>query len=369
MIRHLSFKDDYELNDFLRRNVPLHAYYSSAYYESPNAENMEGKGWLAADLVFDIDADHIPTSCKNEHDKWACLDCGFTGSGMAPESCPECGSKRLKVESWLCEFCLETAKNETIKLVEEFLLADLGLSLSEMSFNFSGHRGYHVHVFNEVVLQLSQEARREITDYIRAQGLSPKFHGFSRTLIGESFPDMTDPGWRGRLARGLYDFISKVSLDDLKRVLGRSRVARLIYDNRDFILRCLVSSPPRWPIIRGVSILAWSKIALHVASLQRSHIDERVTTDIKRLMRLPGTIHGKTGFKVQPLTFSELERFNPLSDAIAFRRGEVRVHVLSSPKLVLGDEELGPFENVVVDLPLSLAVYLLCKGAASLIEE
>jgi len=369
MIRHLSFKDESELNDFLRKNVPLHAYYSSAYYESPDAENMENKGWYAADLVFDIDADHIPTPCKEEHDKWTCLDCGFSARGMAPDSCPNCGSKRLKVESWLCELCLETAKSETIKLVEDFLLSDLGLSLSKMSFNFSGHRGYHVHVFDEVVLELSQEARREITDYIRAQGLSPRFHGFSRVFVSESFPDMTDPGWRGRLARGLYDFISGASFDDLKRVLGKSRVAKLIYDNRDFILSNLGSSPPRWPSIRGVSVSAWSKIALHVAGIQRCYIDERVTTDIKRLMRLPGSIHGKTGFKVQSLTFSELERFDPLNDALAFRRGELRVHVSSAPRFVIGDEEFGPFEDVVVELPFPAAVYLLCKGAASLVEE
>lgn len=365
MIRHLSFKDAFDLNDFLRRNVPLHAYYSSAYYEDPDAENMENKGWYAADLVFDIDADHIPTPCKEEHDKWVCLDCGFSGRGMAPEGCFKCGSKRLKIESWLCESCLETARNETIKLVEEFLLADLGLSLGDMSFNFSGHRGYHVHVFSEIVLDLSQEARREITDYIRGQGLVPRFHGFSRVFVGESFPDMADPGWRGRLARGLYDFISSASLDDLKRVLGRSRVARLIHDNRDFILSNLSSSPPRWPSVRGVSVSAWSKLALYVSSFQRSFIDERVTTDIKRLMRLPGSVHGKTGFIVRSLSFSELERFDPLSDALAFRRGSIRVHVSSAPKFVIGGEELGPFEDDVVELPLPAAVYLLCRGVAS----
>lgn len=368
MIRHLSFKDASELNEFVRRNVPLHAYYSSAYYESPDAENMEDKGWCAADLVFDIDADHIPTPCKREHDKWTCLDCGFSSRGMVPEGCPNCGSKRLRVDSWLCELCLETARSETIKLVEEFLLGDLGLSLSEMSFNFSGHRGYHVHVYDESVLKLTQEGRREITDYIRAQGLSPRFHGFSRVFVGESFPDMADPGWRGRLARGLYDFISTASFDDLKRVLGKSRVAKLIYDNREFVLGNLGSSPSRWPSIRGVSFSAWSRIASYVAGLQRSHIDERVTTDIKRLMRLPGSIHGKTGFRAQLLTFSQLESFDPLNDAISFRRGEIRVHVSSAPRVVIGGEEHGPFEDVVVELPMSAAVYLLCKGAASLVE-
>jgi len=29
---------------------------------------MENKGWIGADLIFDIDADHIETRCKTEHD-------------------------------------------------------------------------------------------------------------------------------------------------------------------------------------------------------------------------------------------------------------------------------------------------------------
>ena len=366
MVRHLSFRSGDELNDFLRREAPLHAYFSSAYYEVPNAEDMDSKGWLGADLVFDIDADHIPTPCKEEHDRWTCLDCGYSSSGMAPEACPQCKSKRLKAETWLCELCLEVAKSETIKLVEDFLVADLGLSTSEMSFNFSGHRGYHVHVHSDVVRELSQEARREITDYIRGVGIMPKLHGFSRASLSGGPPDLADPGWRGRLARGLYDFISRASIEDVRKVIRRSRVARVIVEHRDEILRSLESTPPRWPSIKGVSVLTWSRIASHVARAQGSFIDERVTTDIKRLMRLPETIHGKTGFKVKKLSFSELESFDPLVDAVVFRRGEVEVHVDRAPSFAVGGEAFGPFEDATVTLPMPAAIYLLCKGAATL---
>jgi len=369
MIRHLYFKSGKSLNEFLRREVPLHAYFSSAYYEMPNAEDMDSKGWLGADLVFDIDADHIPTPCKEEHDRWVCLDCGYSSVGMAPESCPQCKSKRLKAETWLCELCLEVAKNETLKLVEDFLVADLGLSISEMTFNFSGHRGYHVHVHSEVVRELSQEARREITDYVRGVGILPKLHGFSRAFMSSGPPDLADPGWRGRLARGLYDFISRASAEELRKVVRRGKAAKLIVEHRDEVLRSLESTPPRWPAVKGVSVLTWSRIASHVAKLQGSFIDERVTTDIKRLMRLPETIHGKTGFRVKLLSFSELERFNPLVDAVVFRRGEVKVHVEHAPEFTVAGEVFGPYEDATLTLPMPAAVYLLCKGAASLAEE
>ena len=54
MLRHKSFKSKDELVTFMKDFAPSDAYYSCAYYESPEAE-MDEKGWLGADLVFDID--------------------------------------------------------------------------------------------------------------------------------------------------------------------------------------------------------------------------------------------------------------------------------------------------------------------------
>ncbi|HDI53058.1 MAG TPA: DNA primase catalytic subunit PriS, partial [Candidatus Bathyarchaeota archaeon] len=65
MFRHISFSTPEALRRYLIENAPAHVYYSSAYYENPEAE-MERKGWLGADLIFDIDADHIETPCKAE---------------------------------------------------------------------------------------------------------------------------------------------------------------------------------------------------------------------------------------------------------------------------------------------------------------
>src|SRR5712691_4403742 len=62
--RHLGFSKEEELKSFLASRVPTHAYYSSAYYETPNAPTMEEKGWLGADLIFDLDADNLPNAEK-----------------------------------------------------------------------------------------------------------------------------------------------------------------------------------------------------------------------------------------------------------------------------------------------------------------
>jgi DNA primase catalytic subunit len=58
MIRHKAFKDLESFNGALLSLTPSDVYYSTAYYERPDAD-MAGKGWLGADIVFDVDADHL----------------------------------------------------------------------------------------------------------------------------------------------------------------------------------------------------------------------------------------------------------------------------------------------------------------------
>ena len=41
-----------------------------------------------------------------------------------------------------------------------------------------------------------------------------------------------------------------------------------------------------------------------------------VTADIKRLIRLPGSVHGKSGLRVTPITRQELTDFDPLQMAV-----------------------------------------------------
>ena len=68
MVRHRSASTLPGLRNLLCETKPSDVYYSCAYYENPEAD-MNKKGWLGADLVFDIDADHIPTSCDKIHDE------------------------------------------------------------------------------------------------------------------------------------------------------------------------------------------------------------------------------------------------------------------------------------------------------------
>ncbi len=59
MRRHIGFSSRQELEEYIRSMVPSHIYYSSAYYQTPGAPTMDTKKWTGADLIFDLDADHL----------------------------------------------------------------------------------------------------------------------------------------------------------------------------------------------------------------------------------------------------------------------------------------------------------------------
>jgi DNA primase small subunit len=101
MVRHEGFSGGAGLKTFLQTRVPSDAYFSCAYYEDPEAE-MDRKGWLGADLIFDIDADHLASPCGRIHDNWTCGRCGFCGKGLVPEKCPVCGGEKFEVKTWPC---------------------------------------------------------------------------------------------------------------------------------------------------------------------------------------------------------------------------------------------------------------------------
>ena len=91
--------------------------------------------------------------------------------------------------------------------------------------------------------------------------------------------------------------------------------------------------------------------------------DEPVTADIKRLIRLPGSIHGGSSFRVTPLIRAQLETFNPLEDAIIFSDDPVRV-LVTRPAEVEMKGKIYRVSEGVGKLPENVAMYLMCRGSA-----
>jgi DNA primase small subunit len=366
MIRHRAVVKISSLRNLFNENVPSDVYHSCAYYEYPEAD-MDKKGWLGADLVFDIDADHIPTDCDKVHDEWTCRTCDFSGKGVTPEECPICGGLKFDAKTWPCERCVDSARNETIKLLD-ILEKDFGFAAKDLHVFFSGHRGYHVHVEDEAVKPLDAMARKEIVDYVYGTGLlgleQPRGEKKPKRKVDRGF-SLHDFGWNKRIKLGMQKFILNATEEDLKEIGVASRQAKGIVQNKEAIATRYIEEN-RWKEIKGVNAgpETWLKIARHVKDLESSKIDTVVTTDIHRLIRMNGTLHGKTGLKKVEFPANRLTSFDPFKEAVAFKEGTVKLSVSSAPEFRIGEDMFGPYKNKTVELPTAAAVLLILKGRA-----
>lgn len=361
-VRHFGFLDFSSLKNHIQSEVPQHIYNSAARYEIPDAPNMKLKSFLDCDLIFDLDIDHIPTPCKKEHDEWQCKSCGTTGRGSAPKRClaKNCNSNSFQEKTWECEKCMDIAKSEIIFIIEEFLSKDFGLNPKDDLFVvFSGRRGYHIHIEKESLRQLNTNARREIVDYITGKGLVPSYHGLNPSARKK--PSIYEAGWRGRIAKLVLRLLMETSSDQLQKIFTKHVN---IAEAHQEIVSQLNSNDPSWSFT-NIGEKTWMKLINTAIDKYRGKIDEPVTIDVHRLIRLPGSLHGKTGFLVKKLSLNELDTFDPFSHAQVFV-GEKELFITETPQFRIGDETFGPFKNKTIELPMSAAIFLLCKGLARL---
>jgi DNA primase small subunit len=336
MVRHKSLLDLGALEDFLERERPRHVYFSAGRYESPSASSMSEKTWRSSDLIFDLDADHLPSVTLGE-DSYAQM--------------------------------LEKCKDALVRLLD-FLDRDFGFE--DMTVAFSGGRGYHVHVRDDGVQNLDRESRREIVDYVRGIGLDPDT--LQRTemrgnVTARVIP--TEGGWGRRVHQRLLSFIDELeSLDDEAAVdrlqdlegIGEGR-ANTIYgairENRAAIEAGNLEAG-------GVGIRTLVKTLVHeTVADENAPIDEPVTTDTNRLIRLPGTLHGGSGLAVQRLDREEIADFDPLVDAVpeTFTNHEIAVEVTDGGAVELGGDSFTLQEGEQV-VPEYLGVFLMTRGRA-----
>jgi len=100
-------------------------------------------------------------------------------------------------------------------------------------------------------------------------------------------------------------------------------------------------------------------------------IDEKVTIDIKRLIRLPGSLHGKTGLKVFTISPNEVENLDSetiLKRAIVFSEERVKVRLSPLPRKILY-YNFNSGENGIIEVPMYLAVYMMLNGNAEPVSK
>ena len=310
MIRHLSFKSSGELAAELVKQAPSSVFCSNGVYSNPTLP-MDEKGWKGAELIFDIDASSIPTACRTKHSFWTCKTCGkVMRSAERPAKCTKCEGAGTTQLHWSCAECLAAAKDHASRLIG-FLTEDFGVSSANIKVYFSGNRGYHLHVEDQRFEGMEPSARAEIANYIKGTGLV-RPQGSERAQTGSS----GNGGWPERMVR----LASKEQPPKLNEVVGAFG----------------------------------------------SEIDESVTTDIHRIFRMPGTLHGNSG--LLKMRVHDLEGFRPDYDPVVLGDEVVTLSVQGSPAFSLKGKTFGPFSSEEPDLPIYAAAYLMTKGLARVVE-
>ena len=303
--RHMGFPSPDELSRFMIAQVPSHSYYSTAYYRKPSAPTMEEKDWLGADLIFDLDADHLA------------------------------GADKMSYSEMLIKI-----KEEMVNLTDSFLYSDLGFSEKNVHLVFSGGRGYHAHIPSEEVITLGTHERRELVDYITCSGLNIDWvfpfqkvvTSQQRTAAGSRrniakdrlIPPPDAGGWRRRMRNGLMDLVNDVcDLDPkvLRKIypsISGTNLTTLTKMQEDVrsSRKALFEKNTMATLGRNTQETLVRIMEQDVAPSLSAEIDKPVTPDIKRIIRLPGSVHGKTGLRVTPITRDQLTDFDPLQNAV-----------------------------------------------------
>jgi DNA primase small subunit len=333
MRRHIGYPHKTELFEYIRSIAPAHLYYSSAYYGMPHAPTMGEKEWLGADLIFDLDADHL---VRGPYDQM-----------------------------------LARVKEETGKLIA-MLTGELGFNEKEIYLVFSGGRGYHIHIRDIAVRGFGSAERRELVDYVCGIGLDPGI------ALSSSSP--SHRGWRQRYIGALTEYLMRLesmapkeAIAELSALEGVGKLTAEEFLKRSRDLCSALQSRPAEINLKDVAVgkviraLSAAKEGPFLPFLQKraALADEPVTTDTKRLIRLPSSLHGGSGFRVTPVPVRDLSDFDPLDDAVIFGTRPVRVD--SSRPVAM------PLLGEVYDVPLgestvpeALAVFLCCRGLAEI---
>jgi len=342
MVRHRSLLDLGNLGDFLQRKRPKHVYFSAGRYRDPSASSMSAKDWRSSDLVFDLDADHLP-SVELGEDSYAQM--------------------------------LAKCKDALLRLLD-FLEDDFGFE--DLTIVFSGGRGYHVHVRDAGIQELERDARREIVDYVRGIGLE-----FDQLIdeeavagtAGRSSPAQkrtlaTEGGWSGRAHRHIMTFVDDLlELDDEAAVerlreyegIGEGKATAALNAAKSNYDRLAAGNIDVHPAFFQIAKVLMTKVVAE----DNAPIDEPVTTDTNRLIRLPGSLHGGSGLSVERIERDELADFDPLVDAVpeTFRGHDITIEVTDGGPVELGGDSF-TLEPGIGTYPEHVGVFAMARGRA-----
>ncbi len=351
-IRHKGFSDINEVRNFVC-DSPFHScFYSTAYWKNPHQLKMADKGWLGADLIFDLDGDHLP----------GVTDRDFPGM-------------------------IEVIQEQAWSLWNDFLEPDFGFKQEYLQVTFSGHRGFHLHYRDPKYFHLDSEARRELVSHIRGEGVE-----VTDVLSRSNQPNAV--GWPKRINSGISSIVSKLDAiyagdtkllttmtNNLQEMLDREGIRGLRGKSSVEKLSELMQAEGRRERVLDGRLSALNNHALLFQNILRAdsgvvlgsagETDEVVTIDTRRQIRWPGSLHGKCGLRVTELPLSRLDPdssdpFDCLSEGIALsREKEYELEIIAEDVVARFDDQL--IEATIGDeltIHEAGATFLILKGWA-----
>ena len=349
--RHRYFQTNEDLKRYLSQVPKAAAFHSVGYYLDPLEKQFSKKTLKGFDFIFDIDADNLQ------------------------------GEDYL---AKLGELCLMAKR-----LIDTFLVKHFGIPKENIRIEFSGRKGLHLTILGDEYRYLSKTARREIVEYIEGTKLD-------RTILfpekkGYVVSEPTAKGWRGEGRRFIETLLEETegkSEEDILLVLDKYKIPK----NQSKKISALLTQPKiRQTVLEGRLSPLMGKGAVTLNSLSRAvmknHgvglgsiianmkkkktkyefdgkiIDRAVTYDAHRILRIPKSIHPKSGFPCITITYEQLEDPMNIFDEIAKTVGYDLIKIKLSNPVLLEAEETYSLE---ADREYLLPRYL---GLAALIQS
>jgi DNA primase small subunit len=216
-----------------------------------------------------------------------------------------------------------------------------------------------LHIRSEKIRDLNKQSRIELVDYLTGAGIYFEKLGydFEKGIVSKS-----KGNWVKRINSTIKEIVS-LSPKELSALSGvQQKKINTLLEKKEEVIE---------GIDRGVlfklegkkSQEFWKKIFESAVEKQISPIDRQTSTDLHKIIRVPNTLHGDTGFIAKTIQIDDLKEFDPFSDSIVFDNTPQRVFIKKAPKFTLNKESYGPFENEEIQVPLFVAIYLIGKGA------
>ena len=265
--RYKVFRNTDLLKRFLKVRTPFAAYCSVAYYDKPRRRDK----WTKAELVFDVDAKDIPIrTCECEG---------------------------------VCEICLNEAREIVCGIIDT-LKQDLGLK--NIHIVYSG-RGYHVRVLDDDVTQVNSDVRSQIVKYIvgaevpeNEYSLDYEKVSYEHFVIPFGYPNV----FTERVKYSILHLNEHSNLDEVNKKLLKDvlKYRPLIEDNN-------------WGMFKNkIGPLRYKKVVNGIASMNMSLVDAKVSIDLKRILRLPSSLHSMVSMKCTEV--KNIETFDPFKEAV-----------------------------------------------------